>query len=141
MVSIRGQYEGKGVSGFYQREGHAYRNPHEEQVRETLRLCSQQWELDLSEVLDLACGSGEVTLEVRALGGQAEGIDPYTGVAYLQRTGQVAESLTFGEIAVKGLGDCKRFSLVCCSYALHLLDPSWLPALLFQLGTMTSVQT
>lgn len=137
MDSIRSQYQNKGVAAYYQTEGSAYRNPHEEAVRACFRASCGLWGLDLTNVLDLACGSGEITLEVQALGGRATGIDPYTGQAYLTRTGQTALPLTFEDIALRGLGD-KRFSLVVCSYAMHLVDPSWMPVLVHQLAQVTS---
>ena len=60
-------------------------------------------------------------------------MDPYTHEAYRQRTGQVARRMTFAGIALDGLGDA-RFTLVVCSYALHLVERSWMPSLLYHLG-------
>ena len=133
MTSIRHHYETLGPERFYQTNGAKYRNPHEAAMRECLQWCINEWGLDVSNVLDLACGSGEATLEIQAQGGRATGIDPYTGDAYLARTGQQAEQMDFATIAAKGLGD-RQFSLVVCSYALHLVEPSRLALLLYQLG-------
>ena len=83
--------------------------------------------------MDLACGSGEATQIVTGLGGSAVGVDPYTHEAYRQHTGQIAQQVAFEDIAVDGLGDA-QYSLVVCSYALHLVEPSWMPGLLYQLG-------
>lgn len=125
----------QGVAGFYQKDGGTYRNPHEAIVRACFRQCVQDWNLDLTNVLDLACGSGEITLEVKSLGGHATGIDPYTGQAYKERTGQDAIPLSFQSIASNGITG--SYSLACCSYAMHLLDPSWMPMLLHQLGCVS----
>lgn len=133
MTSIRHHYETLGPERFYQIHGTEYRNPHEAALRECLRWCIHEWGLDIGNVLDLACGSGEVTLEILAQGGKSTGIDPFTGDAYLARTGQHAEQMDFATIAAKGFGD-RQFSLVVCSYALHLIEPSRLALLVYQLG-------
>ncbi|MCI0392360.1 MAG: class I SAM-dependent methyltransferase [Acidobacteria bacterium] len=135
--AIRHQYEEHGVEGYYSQSGSDYRNPHEPIIREVLRAAVEQWQLDLMHVLDLACGSGEVTLALRELGSEKiDGIDPHTGEAYLARTGQEAESFNFEQIAEGALSG-RRFSLIICSFALHLIDVSWLAALLAQLGLIS----
>jgi 2-polyprenyl-3-methyl-5-hydroxy-6-metoxy-1,4-benzoquinol methylase len=83
--------------------------------------------------IDLACGSGEVTLALQALGCESvDGIDPYTGEAYRARTGTLAEPFTFEQIA-EGALEGRRYSLIVCSYALHLLPASRLPIVAYQL--------
>ena len=132
--SIRDQYIRYGAQGYYEQFGAQYRNPHELAVRQTIHTAVAAWRLDLAHVLDLACGSGEVTLALRELGATAiHGVDPYTGAAYQGRTGQPAEALSFEAIAGGAL-DGRRYSLVVCSYALHLLAPSRLPRLAYQLS-------
>ena len=134
MNSIRGQYVRYGAQGYYEQFGAQYRNPHELAVRQAIHAAAAGWGLDLARVLDLACGSGEATLALRELDAAAiDGLDPYTGAAYQARTGQAAEALTFEAIAAGAL-DGRRYSLVVCSYALHLLEPSRLPRLLYQLS-------
>jgi hypothetical protein len=178
--SIRKRYERYGAGPYYRQFGAQYRNPHELAVRRAVHAAVAAWGLDLTRVLDLACGSGEVTLALRdgtcptpahpapdSLGGGStggwasrasaglandldlakqdrwqdrdrtataiEGLDPYTGAAYQARTGQPAEALTFEAIAGGAL-DGRRYSLVVCSYALHLVPPSRLPRLAYQLS-------
>jgi SAM-dependent methyltransferase len=134
VSSIRSQYVRYGAAGYYQQFGAQYRNPHELAVRQAIHTAVAGWGLDLARVLDLACGSGEATLALRELGATAiDGLDPYTGAAYQARTGQAAEALTFEAIAAGAL-DGRRYSLVVCSYALHLLAPSRLPRLVYQLS-------
>lgn len=133
-TSIRSGYEKHGVSEFYASQGSSYRNPHEGAVRASLAATHEAWVLDLTHVLDLACGSGEVTLAAYELGAaKVDGVDPYTGDAYRDRTGQEAERLSFEDIGGEAL-DGRRYSLVVCSYALHLCPPSHLPRLLYALG-------
>lgn len=131
---IRPLYDELGVDGYYAQHGGEYRNPHEPIVRLHLAAAVDRWALDLSSVLDLACGSGEVTLCLRELGArEIRGIDPYTCEAYRARTGSAAEALSFEQIARGALAG-RRHSLIICSFAMHLIDTSWLPALLSQLA-------
>lgn len=130
-------YEALGVEGYYRQNGATYRNPHEDAVADVLRLAAQTWPLDLSHVLDLACGSGEATLVLRSLGAnRVDGIDPFTGHAYLARTGQVAEAMRFEDIALGSLAG-RHWSTVVCSFALHLVDASWLPGVCRNLADVT----
>jgi hypothetical protein len=93
-----------------------------------------KWSPDLNRVLDLACGSGEVTLVLRTLGvGAIHGLDPFTAHAYRYRTGAEAEQLTFEDIAAGALAG-RRYNLVVGSFALHLIEPSRLASLGYQLG-------
>jgi hypothetical protein len=132
--SIRGEYERRGVRDFYSGSGADYRNPHEPRLRRCVGLAVGAWRPDLSHVLDLAAGSGEVTLALRDLGaGRIEGADPYTADAYFARTGSPAERLTFEDVAAGALAG-RRYSLVVCSFALHLCEASRLPAVCQQLS-------
>ena len=132
--ALRKAYERHGVQAFYRQFGDQYRNPHEPAIHEALRLAIERWDVDLGHVLDLACGSGEVTLALRGLGHTAvEGIDPYTHKAYTERTGSMAEAYTFEQIAAGALAG-RSYSTIICSFALHLLDASRLPALAYQLS-------
>jgi len=133
-AAIRAAYEQYGVEGFYQRFGDSYRNPHERVIRATLRAALARWDLPLDRVLDLACGSGEATLALRELGcADIDGIDPYTYQAYIERTGQAAECFTFEQIAAGALAD-RSYGTIVCSFALHLVALSRLPALATQLS-------
>lgn len=133
--SIRAQYERHGVDGYYREMGAEYRNPHEPQVREAICRAYERWlNLDaLEHVLDLACGSGEATLILRELGAQKiDGCDPYTYAAYEERTGQQADRFTFDDII--GTALLTRFySMIVCSFALHLIEESKLARLTYQL--------
>ena len=135
--SIHGEYVELGVRQYYETHGATYRNPHEPIIRELLTLTVPVWQLDLTHVLDLACGSGEATLVLRSLGAEIiDGLDPYTGAAYQARTGQMAEAFTFEQIAGGALAG-RLYNLIVCSFALHLVAVSWLPALCYQLSQMS----
>ena len=136
-TSVRGEYARYGVEEWYGQFGATYRNPHESIVRELIQVSVRDWSLDLSAVLDLAAGSGEATLALRDVGAvNVSAIDPYTGPAYLVRTGKSAEALTFADLAAGALAG-RRYSLVVCSFALHLCEPSRLAGLMFALAQVT----
>lgn len=125
-TSVRDGYGRLGVEGYYRLHAADYRNPHEAAVAAAVRRSCAG--LDLSAVLDLACGSGEATLPLLELGAQVHAVDPYTGPAFTARTGREAEALSFEQIAAGALAG-RRYSLVVCAYALHLVEPSRLFAL------------
>ena len=134
--SIRAAYERHGCDAWYRKYGNEYRNPHEPIVALSLRNAVTRWKLDLSNVLDLAAGSGEVTLALREVGAsQITGVDPFTYEAYLGRTGTPAERISFEQIAACAMAG-RRFSLIVCSFGLHLCERSRLPGLCLQLAQL-----
>jgi SAM-dependent methyltransferase len=134
MTKIRPQYEQLGVQGYYATHGSSYRNPHEKQIHTLLETLLPN--LDLTNVLDLACGSGEVTCKLLEHGATVLGMDPYTQEAYLTRTGLVAELHSFEDIALGAL-EGRIYSLVVCSFAMHLCEPSRLPNLVYRLAQIS----
>jgi SAM-dependent methyltransferase len=132
--TIRHAYQKYGVQTFYQHFGEDYRNPHEASIIKVIEGMLSVYQFDLSKVLDLACGSGEVTLALKALGyNDVEGVEPYTFKAYFERTGQDAEQYCFEEIE-QGVLSGRRYTTIICSFALHLVETSRLPRLLYRLG-------
>ena len=84
MKSIRRAYEERGADSFYHEEGHLYRNPHLLQIKALLSRYADL--ISMSCVLDLCCGSGEVTRVARTLKvAEIVGVDPYTYEAYERR--------------------------------------------------------
>jgi hypothetical protein len=132
--AVRAAYERYGVQGYYARFGATYRNPHERAICSALGTAIARWHIPLDRVLDLACGSGEATLAIRELGANIiDGVDPYTYDAYAERTGRTAERLTFEQIAAGALAG-RHYDTVICSFAMHLAEPSRLPALALQIS-------
>lgn len=132
--AIRKQYETHGAQSYYEQFGATYRNPHEPIIVDVLAYALATWSLDTTHVLDLACGSGEVTLALRAQGvTHITGVDPYTGDAYTERTGQIALPYRFEEIASGALTEI--YSLIACSFAMHLVEESRLPTLCYTLAS------
>jgi hypothetical protein len=134
---IRPAYDELGSDEFYLRSGATYRNPHESTVAALVEEVVGSWPIDVTDVLDLACGSGEVTLALLRCAGvrSIHGIDPYTGSAYTERTGSTAETLTFAAIA-SGALEGRAWSTVFCSFALHLCESSRLPVLCSRLAAI-----
>ena len=88
MRPVRNVYEDEGVEDYYKHHGKDYRNPHERRIRLALRKGLFKWRPQLKRILDLSCGSGEVTMIFRELGvNTVEGIYPYTHEAFEARTG------------------------------------------------------
>lgn len=150
-LAIRNEYAAHldGADGYYREFGGQYRNPHEQGVAAMVARIPELFP-DLvwpqASVLDLACGSGEVTFALLALntGLPAKKItacDPYTGAAFAERTkshpatrqGLVAETWSFADIA-NGALEGSRFDVIICAYALHLCEASWLPSVCLALA-------
>ena len=131
-----------GPDGYYQEFGNQYRNPHEDGVAAMVaRMPTMVPDLDLQHatVLDLACGSGEVTIGLLAHGlliDQITACDPYTGEAFAARMGRSCEPWSFADIA-NGALDGQRFDLIVSAYALHLCEPSWLPSVCMALAQVS----
>lgn len=135
--SIRARYEEHGADGYYRDHADDYSNPHEPEVRQCIEMAVERWSLDLARVLDLAAGSGEATLALRELGaGEIEACDPYLFAQYERRTGRPCERFSFEDIAGGALAG-REYSLIVCSFALHLVDASRLPRVCQQLGQIT----
>lgn len=88
-------------------------------------------------MLDLACGSGEVTLALQEMIGADKLVitatDPYTHIAFKERTGKDCETTSFEDIE-NGAYEERRFDCIFACFALHLVEDSHLPSLCTQLG-------
>ncbi|CAK77756.1 unnamed protein product (macronuclear) [Paramecium tetraurelia] len=135
--SIREGYEQIGHEQYYQEYGSNYKNPHEDKIKQVLLMGLTKWKPKLIKVLDLACGSGEITLILKSLGVKnIVAIDPYTMEAFKKRTGEECLPISFEQIADGQIGD-HEYSLIICSYAMHLADDSLLPGLCMQLAMIS----
>ncbi|MEI7924019.1 MAG: class I SAM-dependent methyltransferase [Planctomycetota bacterium] len=136
---IRQGYDQLGPASYYEVHQADYRNPHEGVIRKLLEIWFARWRPEQgSKVLDLACGSGEITSFFQASGFyEIEGIDPFTGPAYLQRTGLTAAPHDFSAIAEGVLKD-RTYDLIFCSFALHLAERSRLPVVCLRMSEIAS---
>lgn len=130
----RAWYE-DGVAEHYAAHGSTYRNPHEPTVSAAVGRACSTWPLDLTNVLDLAAGSGEFSRAILAVTPEATavGMDPFTCEAYRRHTGASCERMSFADIAAGSLRR-RQFSLVGCSFAMHLCPRSLLPQLCLELA-------
>ena len=145
ISSLRDAYIKHDIDEYYEKFGSNYRNPHDLVVAEIVQLAWQKWNLnwcragDLSfvRVLDLACGSGEVTLALEKMKIiNIDGIDPFTYESYQKRTRRTAKKFTFMDIS-QGVLSGSNYDLIICSFALHLVPISRLPLLLYHLGLIS----
>jgi hypothetical protein len=129
-TGVRDAYARMGVRKFYEKNAASYKNPHEPQIAALIK--RNHMRFDCSSVLDLACGNGEVSSVLLSLGYKhIMGMDPYTCENYMHRTTLLCHSLSFDDIMQGKLEG--RFSVIICSYGLHLLEPSKLHGLVQQL--------
>lgn len=135
MVSIRESYIQKGVPSFYRECGSNYINPHETAIKSCLDVVLSMWKIKFDSVLDLACGSGEITSHINAK--SITGIDPYCGQSYFKRTGKRVLPYSFDDI-ISGVIIDHRYDLIVCSFAMHLLEESKLPSLCYALAQNSS---
>lgn len=143
VQGVRDEYANhpEGAEGWYRERGSTYVNPHEAAVVAAVTDALVSWpELFGGEILDLCCGSGEVTLALRAHGidpAAITGCDPFTGAAYSARCKRDALPCSFADVADGALVG-RAFTTIVCSYALHLCDASWLPSVCFALREVAS---
>lgn len=142
-MSIRANYQEYGVQKYYEEFGHCYRNPHEPQIQVGLPKALKIWSNLLKspkKIIDLASGSGEISLIFEKLFDNIEiiGIDPYTSEAYTVRTKRRCHKLSFEDIAKYNFEEDLKCDFMICSYALHLVPPSYLWQLLTVISQLTS---
>lgn len=129
-IAIRKRYEEEGVDNFYA-NCEDYENPHFAIIKGLLS------EENLSEdlkILDLCCGSGQVTRCLPRC--DVVGCDPYLKDQYVKATGNDCYAFSFDDI-IAGKLTGKAFDMIICSFALHLCEMEKLPILLYQLSRIT----
>jgi len=137
ISAIRTEYEDMGVEDFYKKKGNEYTNPHLKYIKESIKKIVDSGEVDLSYVLDLASGTGEVTNILNDLGYyDIEATDPYLFKEYEDSTGYKCMKYSFQDIQQGKLRD-KNYSAIICSYGLHLADKSILHDLFWELSMIS----
>lgn len=134
-TAVRNGYAELGVKNYYIKHAHDYANPHEKIVHKLLKTAEENNYIG-ERVLDLCCGSGEVTVELSKYNHRIRGLDPYTGEVYCERTGNPVLNMTFKDIALGKLEE--TFDAIVCSFALHLCDESMLPTVLWNLKEVSN---
>jgi len=137
VTAIRTEYEDLGVDDFYKKKGKDYINPHLEYIKQSIKTIVDSGSVDLSNVLDLAAGTGEVTNILNDLGYyDIESTDPYLFKEYEDNTGYKCMKYSFQDIQQGKLRD-KKYSAIICSYALHLADKSILHGVFWELSMIS----
>lgn len=129
-ISFRENYS-MGVEEFYCSHGSQYRNPHEADLKRVLPKALERWKdsVNFSAVLDMACGSGEVSLILEewclknSIPCSVEASDPFTFEAYEKRMARSCGRFSFEDID-RGVLQDRAFSLIVCCYAMHLVPSS-----------------
>lgn len=133
-------YKNVGVERYYQQNGANYVNPHKYDIERLIKKKLHPKNKFIGQehrILDLACGSGEITLVLKQLGyNNITGIDPYTHLKYEEMTGLKCRQLNFVDI-VNGELDEERYHIVIISYALHLVKESMLHSFCQKLAQMS----
>lgn len=135
MIAIRNEYQKVGVDEYYKENAYTYINPHEDIVHNLLDKAIEN-KLIGKKVLDLCCGSGEVSRHLKKIDCQIVGVDPYTYDSYQLKTGNKVLPYSFIDIALGKITE--KFDTIICSFALHLCPKSLLPNLLWNLGQISN---
>lgn len=129
MDAILNEYKKHGVDEFYRLHSHDYENPHNDIIENLLVEAKSIWNIK-GNILDLCCGSGEVSRMFKEC--NVEGLDPYTKELYEKNTANHCIEMTFKDIVRNGFE--RNYDFVICSYAMHLCEKSMLPMLLYRIS-------
>lgn len=106
---------------------------------EIIQHAIKNWNIDLSCVLDIGCGSGIITKLLLKHGAkEVDSSDPadYAELKFVERFGKPCMRYSFENIANQTFPH-KKYSLVVCSYSLHFYKSS-LSEFLYNLRKFTS---
>ncbi len=119
VISMHENYKKHGVKDYYIKNSENYINLHGCQIRDLLIKNINRF--NFGSVLDLCCGSGEVTRVLLENGiKDVEGADPYTFKLYIKNTGKHCINLSFKDILRGKLN--KNYNIIICSFAFHLIN-------------------
>ena len=136
--SMRTAYDELGADGYYEAHGSEYTNPHEPTITVALRNALDCWSGILTEegcfaltrCIDVGCGSGEATSILsqwpQSSNATLDACDPYTYLAFEKRMGRPAYRWSFEDIAGGVMDERPPYDLAVASFALHLIEPSYL---------------
>lgn len=139
LNSVRDGYEKLGVENYYKEHSLTYINPHELKINSLMNhFLNEHIELNKdSKILDLCCGSGEITrILLDNDFNNIKGLDPFTNELYKNKTNKDCFDLDFKDIANGKLTE--KFDIIFCSFALHLAEESMLPNILFNLSQISN---
>lgn len=134
-TAIRNEYTQMGVGNYYLQHANTYENPHSAFAIDCF---NQLWKPQFTSVLDLACGDGLISKHLKAsqFKGAIVGCDKYLSDRYTKETGNLCHVFSFEDIA-NGQHTLPKVDVVVISYALDLIEKSYLNNFMFALSLIT----
>lgn len=136
-MKIRDEYNKVGIAEFYKVKSEAYMNPHQKLVEDCLLY---HWDNKYETVLDMACGDGLVTKYLKNKNliskGNILGCDAYMYERYEKETKEKCLKYTFEDIS-KGIFDIPKVDIIIMSYAIDLVEKTYLNTFLYGLSTIS----
>ncbi len=130
--AIRLKYENEGVEGFYSKHADEYQNPHFEYIRQLI--IQNEHHLDYTKGLDFCAGNGEVSQVWQELGYKDfVGSDCFTYNNYEKNFNIPCLKYSFEDIIKGNFEFSHKFSVIICSFAMHLCPEKWLYSLTYNL--------
>jgi hypothetical protein len=134
-LSIRKEYETLGVDTYYSDNADSYHNPH---AVFALTCLDALWNQEFKSVLDFACGDGLVSKHLKNKYPDilVSGCDKFLHERYLHETGNLTFSYSFEDVA-NGLAQLPSVDVIVFSYAIDLVEKSYLNTMLYYLSTIS----
>ena len=129
-----------GVEEYYKENSEKYINPHNIFIDECIKLLINIVKFN-GPILDLCCGSGEVTSALQKLkidDLKIVGCDPFTSELYLKNHKLECYKFSFDDI-INQCFEGHRYGMVICSYALHLCKKSKLKLVCLSLKNISDI--
>ncbi len=133
-LSVRNEYQSVGVDNYYIQNSETYENPHSKFALDCL---DALWRDEFINVLDFACGDGLVSKHLaKTKSCNVFGCDKFLYERYSRETGNTAFSYSFEDVA-NGLANFPEFDVIVFSYAIDIVEKSYLSNLLYMLSLFT----
>ena len=133
MLKVYDMYQKHGVDDYYKKYSNDYYNPHQDKIKDLFIKHLQPLISRNDTILDIACGDGLISRIVNEYCycnlNNIDGTDPFFNNMYVKM------KLSFEDIAMGKLN--KKYSIVICCYAFHLIKDSWKYDFLTQLALVT----
>lgn len=140
---LRNMYDKYGVKHTYQLLVNTYVNPHQNLITQLFIKYLAKYIKHNSNILDLAAGDGLITKILFNYFSDyylsIDGIDAYLSDLYTSNTGIKCMNLSFEDIALGKLNISKKYDIIICSYAYHLLNKSWIYNFLLEMTFLTKI--
>ncbi len=133
MLKVYDMYQKHGVEEYYMKHSTDYYNPHQDKIKDLFIKHLQPLISRKDTILDIACGDDMISRMVheqcKTSYNMIDGTDPFFDNMY------VTMKLSFEDIAMGKLK--KKYDIMICCYAFHLIKDSWKYDFLTQLALLT----